>query len=77
MQPSFGWTFYFLGLVWFLQADKVHAIFPQTTVFVRIFLQICSDDNECMDDDNKRVRMIANLCYLVLYTMCNTSWTNY
>ena len=40
-------------------------IFLQTTVFVRIFLWICSDDNKCMDDDDKCVTMIANLCCLL------------
>ena len=32
-------------------------------MFVGIFLWICSDDNKCKDDDDKRVMMIANLCY--------------
>ena len=30
-------------------------------MFVGIFLRICSDDNKCMDDDDKHVTMIANL----------------
>ena len=39
-------------------------ILPQATVFVWIFLQICSGNNERMDDDFKPVMMIANLHYL-------------
>ena len=35
-------------------------IFLKSTVFVRTFIKICSDDNKCMDDDDKHV-MIANL----------------
>ena len=28
-------------------------IFPQTIVFVRIFFQVCSDDNKCMANDEQ------------------------
>ena len=59
MQPLFSRTFY--SWCGFLQANKAHAIFPQTTVFVSIFLWICSDDNECMNDDDKYITMITNL----------------
>ena len=36
-------------------------IFLQTTVFVGIFRRICSDDDECMDDDDKGMTIIVNL----------------
>ena len=45
-------------------SDKAHAIFPQTTVFVKIFFWICSDDNKCLDDNDKRVTMINTICYI-------------
>ena len=38
---------------------------PQTTVFVWILLQICSDDNKYMNDNDKHVAMIANVRYIV------------
>ena len=47
----------------FLKADKVHKILPQIAVFVWIFLQICSVNQERMNDDFKPVLMIANLHY--------------
>ena len=50
-----------------MQADKTQATLPQTTVFVWIFLQICSDDEERMDDF-KPVMMIVNLRYM--HTAC-------
>ena len=43
---------------------------PQTTVFVRIFLWICSGDKESMDDDFKPVTMITNLDYVCV---CSTA----
>ena len=46
-----------------MQADKAHAIFPQTAVFVGIF----SDDNKCMGDDDKLVMMIVKLRYMLQY----------
>ena len=49
-----------------MQADKVYAILPQTTVFVWIFLLICSGNNELIDDGFKPVMMIAKLRYVRL-----------
>ena len=46
-----------------MQFTKLHAVLLQTTVFV----WICSDDNEWMDDDDKPVKMIATLCQLASY----------
>ena len=55
-----------------LQADKVHTTFSQTTVFVRIFLQICNDNIEFMDDDDKCVMMTI----ILLYIQCIASYVH-
>ena len=59
MQCSFSGTFR-LGYD-FLQADKARGIFLQITGFVGIFIRIGSDDNKCIDDNDKCVMMITNL----------------
>ena len=48
----------------FLQADKAHVIFSQATVFIKTFLRNFSDDNKCMDDNDKHMMMITNLRYM-------------
>ena len=45
---------------------------PQTTVSVWIFLWICSDDEERMDDDFKPVMIIADLCYTLVIVYNDT-----
>ena len=46
VQCKNGVSIYIAFFLCYLQADKVHTIFLQTTVFVEIFLQICSVNNE-------------------------------
>ena len=73
MQPSFSnQDLLFVSLR--VDSDKAHMIFLQTTVFVRIFLQICRDDNKCMNDYDKRMTTIVN--YAILYLIRSLATTD-
>ena len=40
-------------------------------------MDICSDDNKCMDDDDKGMTMIANLCYFYSISIYDNAWLQY